>query len=400
MIIVVRNDEKISKKTSFLVNICRKNFLTQIVYVYRKEGQKFFENFFDNKFFLRHKTKSIFLYYLLFMLKSPKDLRNGIMYRLSLMKRKVALTENGFLSMLRRALYLRFGTSARANRLMSILNKMNPPKVFLIDEFLSLNCLDLKKLKLVGAIIYVSQDIAYNQYGFKDNFITRKLMFRLERDAIASVDLVIACSEMERLKYLEMGAKKAVFYPNIYPTQEFKPCRKDEMPSVIIVLRDHWGFRAEQSLKKIFNALACLERQVKVYLIGVKPPKVPQNIVMEYHEFIQSKLDYLRILSRAWIGINVGVHMAGTNERKYDYAEAGLVVFSDTLGVRGDLLPNEYAYVDSNDLTAKMKQLLEFDRKILIRMGKENRNQALSLAEKERQKMFNDICKIIVDLEG
>ena len=53
----------------------------------------------------------------------------------------------------------------------------------------------------------------------------------------------------------------------------------------------------------------------------------------------------------------MGIHLGGTNERKYDYAMAGLVVFSDNLGVRGDLLPHEYTYVDSYDLAAKLEQL-------------------------------------------
>jgi hypothetical protein len=219
-------------------------------------------------------------------------------------------------------------------------------------------------------------------------------MLQLERDAIVQVDLVVACSEMERLKYLEMGAKNAIFYPNIYPTREFMPCCKDRMPSISIVLRGHWGSRAEESLETIFNALACLSRQITVYMIGIKPKKVPKNVKLEYREFIQSKLDYLNVLGKSWIGINIGIHMAGTNERKYDYAEAGTVVLSDILGARGDLLPHEYSYVDTHDLAAKIDQLFEFGKEILTEMGEENRNHALSTAEKGRRRLLDNFAKI------
>jgi hypothetical protein len=87
--------------------------------------------------------------------------------------------------------------------------------------------------------------------------------------------------------------------------------------------------------------------------------------------------------------------MSGTNERKYDYAEAGTVVFSDTLGARGDLLPHEYTYVDSHDLAAKINQLLEFGKVSITEMGAENRKHVLSMAEKARQRLLGYICKII-----
>jgi hypothetical protein len=400
MLFIIRKDTRVSLKTDFIVQLLSQNFnKIKVFYVFKKESEKFREKWGYNYVQLPSSIVGLLTYYLLLMIRGPEEFRNALMRRLSLTTYRHVVVASGFLAMLRRTLYLLFGTSARTSKLMDVLNKLGSNKVFLVDEFVSLNCLNLKKLKLLGPIIYVSQDVAYNQYGFRDNIITRKLMFRLEQNAVSSVDLVIACSEMERLKYLEMGAKKAVFYPNIYPIREFEPCQKERMPSISIVLRDHWGFKAEQSLEEIFNALACLNKQIRVCLIGVKPPKVPTNIILEYHKFIPSKLDYLRALSKSWIGINVGIHMAGTNERKYDYAEAGLIVFSDTLGVRGDLLPNEYTYVDSQDLIAKIGQLLEFDEATLTRMGKENRDQALCLAEKERKKMFDNICKIIVDCE-
>ena len=399
MLIIIRNDGKLSSKTNFIDQLFRQNSNNKIFYVFKKENEKFREHWCYDTVHLSSSIMGIITYYLFMMLRSPNEFRNALMKHLLRKKPIYRHVGNGFSSTLRRTLYLYFATSARTTRLMPLLNKLNSPNVFLIDEFISINCLDLKKLRLLGSIIYVSQDIAYNQYGFGDNFITKKLMLRLEQDALANFDLIVACSEMERLKYLEMGAKKVIFYPNIYPTKEYEPIDKDETPSISIVLRDHWGFRAEQSLESIFNALDCLDKQIKVYLIGIKPLKVPKNVILEYHKFMQSKLDYLTVLGKSWLGINVGIHKAGTNERKYDYAEAGTVVFSDSLGVRGDLLPHEYSYVDSHDLAAKIRQLLEFGKIRLIEMGKRNRDQVLSMTEKERQKLLENIYTLNANSE-
>ena len=395
MLIIIRNEEKLSLKTNFVVQLFRQNSNDKVFYVFKREREKFRERWYDEEIQLPFSTIGLIMYYLQVLLKSPGDTHKGLLTRLSHKKQKHILTEKGFLSILSRALYLRFGTSARANKLIHLLTKVSSPKVFLIDEFLSLNFLDLKSLRLLGPIIYVSQDIAYNRFGFADNFVTRKLMFRLERDAVVNVDLVVACSEMERLKYLEMGAKKAIFYPNIYPTIEFDTCSKDEMPSICIVLREHWGSKAKQSLETIFNALARIDRQIRVYLIGIKPQKVPKNITLKHFKFIPSKLNYLKVLSSSWIGINVGIHKAGTNERKYDYAEAGIVVLSDYFGSRGDLLPHEYTYIDGHDLTAKIEQLLQFGKKSLEEMGKKNRNHVLFLANKKRKNVLAYLDKSI-----
>jgi hypothetical protein len=192
-----------------------------------------------------------------------------------------------------------------------------------------------------------------------------------------------------------MGARKAVFYPNIYPVTEFEPSDKDQTPSISIVLRGHWGPRAGRSLEEIFEALSYVHRKIRVYIIGIEPQQVSRNIELQRFEFIPSKLDYLRTISKSWIGINLGIHMAGSNERKYDYAMAGLVVFSDKLGARGDLLPHEYTYVDSHDLAAKLDQLLEFRKEKIVEMGTQNRKHAISLADKQREKLLKTINSII-----
>jgi hypothetical protein len=107
-------------------------------------------------------------------------------------------------------------------------------------------------------------------------------------------------------------------------------------------------------------------------------------------------MDYLTILSKSWIGINVGFHLGGANQRKYDYAMAGLVVFSDSLGSRGDLLPHEYVYVDRQDLTAKLEQILEYGKELITEMGLRNRKQAMYLAETQRKKLLSEVNELML----
>ena len=394
MLVVIRDDKELSLKASFVAHLFRLVSNTRFLYVFGTEEEKFRERWDRTRINLATSASGILAYYFLMMLKSPKDLRDGILRRLfHRRKTHVLVVDGSSLSVLSQALYY-FASSARTDRIMRFLRKSNSP-IFLIDEFSSLRLVNLKMLRRLGPIIYVSQDLAYNRFGFGDNYIAKKLMYKLERDAIALADLVIACSERDRLKYVEMGSRNAVFYPNIYPITEFEPCDKDQAPSISIVLPKHWGSRAYRSLEEIFKALSCVNRKIRVYLIGIKPHRVLRNIELQYYECIPSKVDYLRTLSKSWIGINIGIHMGGTNQKKYDYAMAGTVVFSDNLGARGDLLPYEYTYVDNYDLAAKLDQLLRLGEEKIVKMGVQNRKQAMSLAEKQREKLLKTVNNMV-----
>ncbi len=157
--------------------------------------------------------------YLLMMLKSPKDLHDRVLRRLFKRELGDALVTEGFISVLSETLDQYFASTARSDNIMPFLRNMNSPKIFLIDEFMSIRTLDLKLLKQIGTIIYVSQDIASEHYGFGDNFIARRLMYKLEREILQIADLVIACSERDRLRYVEMGAKERHFLSKYLPNQ-------------------------------------------------------------------------------------------------------------------------------------------------------------------------------------
>jgi len=384
MLVVIRDGKELSPKASFVAQLFELSSNTRFLYVFRREEEKFREKWHYDKIQLATSPSGTLMHFILLALK-PKDLHDEIIRRL--FRRDLSSTvKRNFLYVLSHALGHYFVRSTRTARIIRILRKLNSPRIFLIDEYFSLRLVDLKRLKKLGTIIYVSSDLAYDFFG--DNYVASRLMYKLERDAIPLIDMVIACSERDKLKYVEMGARKVIFYPNIYPVEEFELCNKDQMPSMSIVLRDYWDFRALRSLQEAFKALSRINRKIRLYMIGIRPQGVPKNIELQYYDYLPSKLDFLKTLSKSWIGINLGIHMGGTNQRKYDYAMAELVVFSDNLGARGDLLPYEYTYVDNHDLAAKLKQLLKLGKEKIVKMGVENRKQAISLAEKQREELL------------
>lgn len=390
MLVIINNGGDISLKARFIVQLFGLTPNTRFFYLLRKED-RFKEKWTDNQVELATSPLGILIYFFLMILKSPNDIRDGMLRRLFHRKGDFVLFKGGFLSVLSEVLNQYFGMSARTEGVIHFLRKENSPKTFLVDEFSSLNMVKLKLLKSLGPIIYVSQDVAYDRYNFGNNIITKTLLYKLERDAVTLSDIVIACSERDRLKYVEMGAKKVISYPNIYPIAEFEPYEKDHDPSISIVLKGHWGARAERSLAEIFKALSFIDRKIRVYMIGIEPTLLSDNIILQQYHSIPSRFDYLNILSKSWIGINVGIHMGGANERKYDYAMAGQVVFSDNLGVRGDLLPHEYSYVDSYDLAAKLEQLMDCGKDKIVEMGRQNRRYVLSFTEKQREKLLRTL---------
>jgi hypothetical protein len=392
LLVIIRDGDKPSlnaTKAGFVARLFNDSLGAKPFYVCRNEKGKFKEIWYNDNADLATSPLGIFQYYTsMLLLKSPKEFHDGIVRRL--MKNGKSKTETlGSLRKVSYALYQYFGRSARIVDLLAFLRKTDLDKAFIIDGFFSIGTVDLKKLKALGPIIYVSSDLAYDFYG--DNKVASHLMLKFEQTAVPLFDLVIACSERDRLKYIELGAKKAIFYPNIYPVADFSPSSKVQNPSVCIVLRSHWGSRAEESLREVFKALSCINRTINVTLIGMSPSQVPKNVRVSHYAYIGTKSEFLTVLSESWVGINLGIHAGGTNERKYDYGMASLVVLSDTLGVRGDLLPHEYAYLDYYDLAAKLDQLFDLGREEINQMGIQNQKSVISLAMGQKEELLKAI---------
>ena len=171
MLVIIREGTEPSPKVEKLLQSL--DLSSDRILFVGKSGKKFLASQSENSIILRASARSIFTYFLLMAIKSPNDIRDGIIRRL--LRRNVdrALINSGFFSTISDVLYNFFGTSSVSTYLMSYLTKVKDPKLFVIDEFISLKTLNLKKLKKRGPIIYVSQDIAYTRYGFADNIVSQ-----------------------------------------------------------------------------------------------------------------------------------------------------------------------------------------------------------------------------------
>ena len=126
MLIIVRNEESLSQKTNFILQLSNEYLkVCDVIRIFRRESQKFSEIWSSNEIQLRSSNNSIILSYLLMFFKSPKDFGNGLMIRLFSAKRRNTLNNKGFLSTLSNTLYLRFGTKTQDKNLMNFLRKIN-----------------------------------------------------------------------------------------------------------------------------------------------------------------------------------------------------------------------------------------------------------------------------------
>ena len=216
MLIIVREGNELSPKLQFVLKLLN---LSDNKILFVEKNNKFIGSQNGNHFQLSTSKFGILTYFLLMLLKSPQDIRDGITRRIFKRNIQHAVINTGFFSILSEVLYNFFGTTSRSDHLMSYLKTLKQPKAFIIDEFISSKTLNLRALKELGPIIYLSQDIAYTRYGFSDNLVSRKLMYKLEHEIVALANMIVCCSERDRLKYLEMGAKKVIVYPNIYPSE-------------------------------------------------------------------------------------------------------------------------------------------------------------------------------------
>lgn len=381
-VIVIRDGKKLSKKANFIIEQY-KSQNAKILYLFRSEENFFIRNNQQNRINLRTKLSGIFLYYTLFMiLKSPKDLCEGLIRRIKRREPLSFIRHGGSLTVLSQAIYQRWVRRSEENCVFDYINKIRNPIIFVIDEFFSLRMLNIDRLKSHGQIVYISSDFAYDFYS--DNSIASKMMYDFEKSLISKTDLIIACSERDKQKYEDLDINQVIFYPNLYPDSEFNVLNKDETPSVCLVIKEHWGNRSYESLNFVINSLSSIPKKIKLYLIGMKPKKIPSNLELLHYKFIPNKIDFLKILSKSWVGINLGIHFAGTNERKYDYAVSGLIVFSDIFGAKGDFIPNEYTYVDFYDLKAKLNQIFQLSKEEIFRKGLENRNYIINFAKNQK----------------
>src|SRR5665647_327388 len=81
MLVVIRDGNEISLKTRFFIQLFRLSSNTKLFYLFRKD-EKFNEKWEANQVELATSTSGILVYFLLMLLKSPEDIRIGLIVRL------------------------------------------------------------------------------------------------------------------------------------------------------------------------------------------------------------------------------------------------------------------------------------------------------------------------------
>ena len=121
VILVVIRDRwnEISQKASFVTQIFRANPNVKIFSVFRRDKEKFKEKWSLSSVELPTTPLGIFFYYLLMMLKSPKELYEGLMRRFFRRKLKYTLVSEGFISEISLSLSQFFASAGRSEKIIS-----------------------------------------------------------------------------------------------------------------------------------------------------------------------------------------------------------------------------------------------------------------------------------------
>ena len=227
--------------------------------------------------------------------------------------------------------------------------------------------------------------IIYIGHNFEPDFfsssLSKKLVSRLEKEAVAESSLIIAASGRDAVLYSEeynIPKSSIVVVPNIYPVDELL-INKNVERTLAVVLPDHWGASVAKRVAHLVSEASNLG--MKIIVIGQQLAKMlrQKRLNVEAYDYIPSRRSFLNTLAKAHIGLNYSINLGGSNVKKYDYALAGLVVLSNIIGARGDYLPYEYVFVDVADFKAKLEALLE---QPLEEMGLKNRISSLNFYKK------------------
>lgn len=269
-----------------------------------------------------------------------------------------------------------------------LLNIINEGDIIIFDGLKSYatvkNYINYLKFIKKNRVIYLSHNFEPDFFGKKN------IIFKLEKHLTNISDIILTSSYRDFLsyiKYYKIDKEKLTILPNIFPT-DFKLAKKSE-PKIAVILGDHWGLHIINSLVDILTEL-----NIGVISIGKTLTEKLKNkkIDVEGYDYIPTRKEFLETLSKAQIGINYAIGKGGTNVRKYDYALSGLVVLSSPIGARGEPLPYEYVFIDTEDFKTKIKFLLEND---LNTMGEINRQFVLSYFKICQQELSKCISSLL-----
>jgi hypothetical protein len=232
--------------------------------------------------------------------------------------------------------------------------------------------------------IYLSHNFESDFYiGFK------RWIEKNEREAIQTSDITIAASTRDAIKYkIYFNINNIVIFPNIFPTS-FILDRKNEYPTLAIIA----GSNPSPYLKIIKYILKYTDYKI-IYIGKFSNYNIIKkyNDKIEYYKFIKDRSNFLKVLSKAHAGLNYGVWLGGSNVKRYDYALAGLAIFSNAIGARGDVLPGEVVFADIFDLIGKLNSI---DINELTSMGKLNKDKVINIYKKSKNILINSIKNFI-----
>jgi len=265
---------------------------------------------------------------------------------------------------------------------------------------------ELKRIKKEtdAKFIYLSHDFYYN---IVHPYLKSKVK-KYEKNILTMSDFIISASERDKELYLKFYYDEVfdcktdddiIVYPNVFPPMN-PPFKEEEIRKKLINKRNdeitivcNVGSNTKREIiQLIINQLHYVAHEiggVNLKFIGnhftnyIKNLSWRNGIKVKTIDYLPNRLDFLRELSSAHVGINFAYKTGGTNVKKYDYALASLVVISNALGVKGELLPYEYVYLDTADLYTKIKALInDFTIEEIINMGYKNQAYALELANR------------------
>ena len=267
-------------------------------------------------------------------------------------------------------------------------------EILIIDHIRALlmgsHCLSNFRNKLI--ILHVLD--YFEEYPLAKSYMIeyfRKLLIKNVKKLINKyIDIIILNSRRDLYIYREIFPKKTIIYlPTIYLPNDYVPCAYEKPKDKLIINIVHRSNVSNNFINIIINHMQKQFGTVLVRSIG-KPISGAQ-----YIPWLPTRKDFLDYLSQGHAGINFSMqhnYQSGTNVKRYDYALACNVVFTQSLSATGEQLPFEIVFIDEYDLLAK---LYDKDIEYFINGGKQNLKYVLELREKSIKNFVDIFSKYI-----
>jgi hypothetical protein len=241
--------------------------------------------------------------------------------------------------------------------------------------------LEAVRRRNVRGLIYLSHNFEADYYS---GFGVSRLL-DAERRAVRESDVTIFASFRDRERYLnslEVKPERGLVFPNIFPVPFSKGRKYDELTMAVIA-----GSTYRYASR--IAAFALSRRLVdRILYVGRFDPAVLGRFQgsekLVHRRAIMDRGEFLGFISMGHLGVNYGLWLGGSNVKKYDYALAGLTVFSSGTGYRDVPLPGEIAFTDFYDFAAKIRY---YNVDTFIELGVENERVVLRVHREAMERL-------------